>query len=92
MASLINDKRFNIRFSNKPTTSGVYRYDVSINGALVFVGNTYLEANENPIIDVTDIIKNYVDVNRPPFDTTAKKSSVYKSIDVKLYINDTSYT
>lgn len=92
MASLINDKRFNIWFSNKPTTSGVYRYDVSINGALVFVGNTYLEANKNPIIDVTDIIKNYVDVNRPPFDTTAKKSSVYKSIDVKLYGNNTSYT
>ena len=92
MASLINDKRFNIWFSNKPITSGVYRYDVSINGELVFVGNTYLEANENPIIDVTDIIKNYVGVNRPPFDTAAKKSSVYKSIDVKLYINDTSYT
>lgn len=92
MASLINNRRFNIWFSNKPTTSGVYRYDVIINGELVFVGNTYLEANENPIIDVTDIIKNYVDVNRPPFDTAAKKSSVCKSIDVKLYINDTSYT
>lgn len=92
MASLINDKRFNIWFSNKPNTSGVYRYDVSINGALVFVGNAYLEANENPIIDVTDIIKNYVDVNRPPFDMAAKKSSVYKTIDVKIYINDTSYT
>lgn len=92
MASLINDKRFNIWFSNKPNASGVYRYDVSINGALVFVGNAYLEANENPIIDVTDIIKNYVDVNRPPFDMAAKKSSVYKTIDVKIYINDTSYT
>ena len=92
MASLINDKRFNIWFSNKPITSGVYRYDVSINGALVFVGNTYLEANKNPIIDVTDIIKNYVDVNRPPFDTVAKKSSIYKTIDVKLYGNNTSYT
>lgn len=92
MASLINNRRFNIWFSNKPTTSGVYRYDVIINGELVFVGNTYLEANENPIIDVTDIIKNYVDVNNPPFGTIAKKSSVCKSIDVKLYINDTSYT
>ena len=92
MASLINDKRFNIWFSNKPNASGVYRYDVSINGALVFVGNTYLEANKNPIIDVTDIIKNYVDINRPPFDMAAKKSSVYKTIDVKIYINDTSYT
>ena len=92
MASLINNKRFNIWFSNKPITSGVYRYDVSINGELVFVGNTYLEANENPIIDVTDIIKNYVDVNNPPFGTIAKKSGVCKSIDVKIYINDTSYT
>lgn len=92
MASLINNNRFNIWFSNKPNASGVYRYDVSIEGALVFVGNTYLEADKNPIIDVTDIIKNYVDVNRPPFDTTAKKSSVYKTVDVKIYINGTNYT
>lgn len=92
MASLINNNRFNIWFSNKPNASGVYRYDVSIDSALVFVGNAYLEANENPIIDVTDIIKNYVDVNKPPFSTIAEKSSVYKTVDVKIYINNTSYT
>lgn len=92
MASLINNNRFNIWFSNKPNASGVHRYDVSIEGALVFVGNTYLEANENPIIDVTDIIKNYVDVNKPPFSTIAEKSSVCKTVDVTIYINDTTYT
>ena len=92
MASLINNNRFNIWFSSKPNASGVYRYDVSIDSTLVFVGNTYLEANKNPIIDVTDIIKNYVGVNRPPFDTTAKKSSVYKTVSVKIYINNTNYT
>lgn len=92
MASLINNDRFNIWFSNKPNASGVYRYDVSIDSALVFVGNAYLEADKNPIIDVTDIIKNYVDVNKPPFSTIAEKSSVCKTVDVKIYINDTNYT
>lgn len=92
MASLINNNRFNIWFSNKPNTSGVYRYDVSIDSELVFVGNTYLEADKNPIIDVTDIIKNYVDVNKPPFSATGEKSSIYKTVDVTIYINDTTYT
>lgn len=92
MASVINNNRFNIWFSNKPNASGVYRYDVSIDSELVFVGNTYLEANKNPIIDVTDIIKNYVDINKPPFSATGEKSSIYKTVDVTIYINDTTYT
>lgn len=92
MASLINNNRFNIWFSSKPNASGVYRYDVSIDSDLVFVGNTYLEADKNPIIDVTDIIKNYVDINRPPFSAIGEKSSIYKTVDVTIYINDTTYT
>lgn len=82
----------NIWFSNKPTDSGVYRYDVMVNGEIVFIGNTYLEGGKNPIIDITDIVKNYVDVNKPPFSTIGEKSNVYKSVSVKLYFDGSEHT
>lgn len=90
MANLINNSNL-IWFSNKPTDNGIYRYDVMVNGELVFIGNTYLEGGKNPIIDVTDIVKNYVDVNKPPFSTIGEKSNIYKTIEVKLYINGAEY-
>lgn len=91
MASLISGNT-QIWFSPKPTVSGVYRYDVAIDGEVVFVGNTYLEADKNPIIDVTDIIRNFVDVNKPPFATIGEKSSLVKDIEVTIYIDGEQYT
>lgn len=91
MASLISNGT-SIWFSNKPTDSGVYRYDVMVNGEIVFIGNTYLEGGKNPVIDITDIVKNYVEVNKPPFSTIGEKSNVYKSVSVKLYIDGSEYT
>lgn len=90
MSNTINNG-VNIWFSSKPTNNGIYRYDVLINNELVFVGNTYLEANKNPIIDVTHIVKNYVDINKPPFSSIGEKSNIYKTIEVKLYIDGAEY-
>lgn len=90
MASLISGNT-QIWFSPKPTVSGVYRYDVAIDGEVVFVGNTYLEADKNPIIDVTDILRNFVDVNKPPFATIGEKSSLVKDIEVTIYIDGEQY-
>lgn len=91
MAISINNSNL-IWFSNKPTDSGVYRYDVMVNGEIVFIGNTYLEGGKNPVIDITDIIKNYVDVNKPPFSTIGEQSNVYKSVSVKLYFDGVEHT
>lgn len=91
MVNSINNSNL-VWFSNKPTDNGVYRYDVMVNGEIVFIGNTYLEGGKNPIIDTTDIIKNYVDVNKPPFSTIGEKSNVYKNVSVKLYIDGSEYT
>ena len=90
MASLISGNT-QIWFSPKPTVSGVYRYDVAIDGEVVFVGNTYLEADKNPIIDVTDILRNFVDVNKPPFTTNGEKSSLVKDVEVTIYIDGKQY-
>jgi hypothetical protein len=87
MANILSE-RIEIMFTDKPTESGVYRYGVLINGVIVFVGNTYLEGNINPIIDITDVLKNYVDVNKPPFSTTPEISNILKSVEVKLYLGD----
>lgn len=91
MAGLINNG-INVWFSPTPTNDGVYRYDVLVDNEIVFIGNTYLEGGKNPIIDITDIVKNYVDVNKPPFSTIGEKSNVYKTIGVKLYFDGSEYT
>lgn len=91
MASLISENT-QIWFSPTPTVSGTYRYDVLIDGEVVFVGNTYLEANQNPIIDITDIIKNFVDVNKPSFSAIAEKSSLIKDVEVTIYLDGEEYT
>lgn len=81
-----------IWFSPKPTKDGVYRYDIVINGVTVFVGNTYLTANQNPIIDIAGVLKQFVDVNKPPYSAIGELSGVYKNIDVKLYLDNNVYT
>jgi hypothetical protein len=81
-----------IWFSPKPTKDGVYRYDIVINGVTVFVGNTYLTANQNPIIDIAGVLKQFVDVNEPPYSSLGELSGVYKNIDVKLYLDNNVYT
>ena len=91
MANVLSNNT-SITFSNVPTTTGIYRYEVYVDSMLVFIGNTYLEANKNPIIDVTDIVKNYVDLNKPPYSTSVVKSTIYKTVGVVLYIDDTEYS
>lgn len=91
MANVLSNNT-SIKFTNVPTTTGIYRYEVYVDSELVFIGNAYLEANKNPIIDVTDIIKNYVDLNKPPYSTSIEKSTIYKTIGVTLYIDDAEYS
>lgn len=91
MANVLSNNT-SIKFANVPSTTGIYRYEVYVDSELVFIGNTYLEANETPIIDVTDIIKNYVDINKPPYSTSGEKSTIYKTISVTLYMDDTEYS
>lgn len=91
MANLMTENT-QIWFSPQPTTSGIYRYDVTIDNKVIFVGNTYLEADENPIIDITDILKNYVDVNKPSFSIIPEKSSLMKEVGVTIYLDGEEYT
>lgn len=88
MANVLSNNT-SIKFANVPSTTGIYRYEVYVDSVLVFIGNTYLEANKTPIIDVTDIIKNYVDINKPPYSTSGEKSTIYKTISVTLYMDET---
>ena len=83
---------YKIWFSPKPNRDGVYRYDILINGETVFVGNTYLTANQNPIIDIAGVLKQYVDVNKPPYSAIGELSGIFKNISVKLYLDNNVYT
>lgn len=90
MANLLSGGNSRIWFSNKPTETGVYRYDVLIDGETVFIGNAFLVANENPIIDIQDIIVNFVPSLHPlTFDATAKTSKLLSEITVTLYLDNT---
>lgn len=90
MASTLTDGTYMIRFSAMPTKTGMYRYDVFIDNELVFIGNTYLEGNKNPIIDINDIVMNYNDPLHPKnYGTIAQKSKILRDVKIKLYLDDT---
>lgn len=84
------DNRLVKWFSAQPATDGVYRYDVLINDETIFIGNVFLYAYQNPTIDVTDIVANYIDANNPlnfPANV-ADPSPVLKTIKVVLYLGE----
>lgn len=91
MASTLTDGTYMIRFSAMPTKTGMYRYDVIIDNELVFIGNTYLEGNKNPIIDINDIVMNYNEPLHPKsYGTIAQKSKLLRTVKIKLYLNEPS--
>jgi hypothetical protein len=91
MASTLTDGTYMIRFSTMPTKTGMYRYDVIIDNELVFIGNTYLEGNKNPIIDINDIVMNYNDPLHPKsYGTIAQKSKLLRTVKIKLYLDEPS--
>lgn len=82
------DERIEFDFSNVGNTynDSTYRYDVSIDGELVFVGNVFIESTSTgPIIDVTDIVRNYFEVLKPSFPSTPTKTGIIKEVTVTLY-------
>lgn len=88
MASTLTNGTYMIRFATMPNETGMYRYDVFIDNELVFIGNTYLEANQNPIIDINDIVMNYNDPLHPySYGTIAQKSKLLRDVKVKLYLD-----
>lgn len=91
MASTLTDGTYMIRFSTMPTKTGMYRYDVFIDNELVFIGNTYLEGNKNPIIDINDIVMNYNEPLHPKsYGTIAQKSKLLRTVKIKLYLDEPS--
>ena len=91
MASTLTDGTYMIRFSTMPTKTGMYRYDVYIDNELVFIGNTYLEGNKNPIIDINDIVMNYNEPLHPKsYGTIAQKSKLLRTVKIKLYLDEPS--
>lgn len=82
------DERIEFDFSNVGNTynDSTYRYDVLIDGELVFVGNVFIESTSTgPIIDVTDIVRNYFEVLKPSFPSTPTKTGIIKEVTVTLY-------
>lgn len=90
------DERIEFDFSNLGNTydDSTYRYDVLIDGELVFVGNVFIESTSTgPIIDVTDIVRNYFEVLKPSFPilvyngviTSTPQSKILKEVAVILY-------
>lgn len=87
------DERIEFDFSNVGNTynDSTYRYDVLIDGELVFVGNVFIESTSTgPIIDVTDIVRNYFEVLKPSFPSTPTKVGIIKEVTVTLYNKDKS--
>lgn len=87
------DERIEFDFSNLGNTyeDSTYRYDVLIDGELVFVGNVFIESTSTgPIIDVTDIVRNYFEVLKPSFPSTPTKVGIIKEVTVTLYNKDKS--
>ena len=87
------DERIEFDFSNLGNTydDSTYRYDVLIDGELVFVGNVFVESTSTgPIIDVTDIVRNYFEVLKPSFPSTPTKTGIIKEVAVTLYNKDRS--
>ena len=87
------DERIEFDFSNLGNTydDSTYRYDVLIDGELVFVGNVFIESTSTgPIIDVTDIVRNYFEVLKPSFPSTPTKVGIIKEVTVTLYNKDQS--
>ena len=65
------------------TTSGVRKYEVYVDTELVFVGNTYVIANEPIDIDITDICANYV-VSDKPNNLTSEKDLDIRNFSIKI--------
>lgn len=65
---------------------GIYRYDVLKNDVVIFYGNVFLEANKVPTIDCTDIIRNYVEKDVPPF--LYSTTDLLSTFKVRLYIQE----
>lgn len=81
------DERIEFDFSIFTNTypSGLYRYDVVIDGEISFIGNIFLDSTINsPVIDVTDIVRNYYVTNHN-FPNTPTKSKLIRKVEVTLY-------
>lgn len=79
------DERVIFDFSDVTSNyEGVYRYDVLIDSTTIFVGNTFVEINTKPVIDITEILRNYYDTNIV-YSSTPTKSNIIREVSVSLY-------
>ena len=83
------DERVVFDFVNFTTTydNTVYRYDVLIDSEIVFVGNIFVESNTKPVIDITEILRNYYDTHIV-YSSTPTKSNIIREVSVSLYNSD----
>lgn len=82
------DERVIFDFSDATSNyDGVYRYDVLIDSTTIFVGNTFIEINTKPVIDITEILRNYYDTNIV-YSSTPTKSNIIREVSVSLYNRD----
>lgn len=75
------DERVIFDFSGVAYTTGLHRYDVKIDGEVVFIGNAYSTSE----LDITDILVNYFESKAPAFTATPSKSGIVKKVDVIYY-------
>lgn len=80
------DERIVFDFSDVTTTydSGVYRYDVRIDDITIFVGNIFVESNNKPVIDISDLLKNFYDTHIV-YSSTPTKSNIIREVSVSVY-------
>ena len=78
------DERIIYTFSYTPVEPSIIRYDVFTDGEVIFNGNMY--ADSTVTIDITDIIRNFVDTNKPPFaNTLTENENVIKEVCCRVY-------
>lgn len=80
------DERVVFDFVNFTTTydNTVYRYDVLIDSEIVFVGNIFVESNTKPVIDVTDILRNFYN-GKYDFTWYVEDAKIIREVAVRLY-------
>lgn len=81
------DDRVIYTFSYTASEPSIIRYDVVTDGEVIFNGNMYVDGQVT--IDITEIIKNFVDTNKPPFDRTLiENDDIVKEVCCRIYINN----
>lgn len=79
------DERVIFTMPSTSPSDSILQYRVYYDGDVIFIGNAFFPANKKLTLDVTDIIKNFVDVDKPPFILTgAEESYNVKYISVKV--------